>query len=410
MRYLLILVLASSPLTAKDSCSICHATLQGDLEQPVEAFRVSIHQQKRLSCPDCHGGDPNSDDPTVAMSTARGFIGTPPRIKIPELCARCHSDPNLMRKYNPKERVDQYAEYLTSAHGQRLRAGDTAVATCIDCHSVHDIRPVRDPLAPVYPLRVPETCAHCHANPGHMAKYSVATNQYEEYLKSVHWEEISKRGDVSAPTCATCHGNHGAKPPEVSSVAAVCGTCHTLEEQRFEKSPHQAAFAALNVGTCVVCHSNHAVLRTSDQMLSGGNAVCAQCHSVDSAGGKAAVEMAEMIGNLQDRLKQADEILARAQSDGMEVSEAIARQTEARQNLIKARFEIHTFDVTAVAVPLKAGLVIAAASYRAGEDALHESRVRSLGLAISLLGIGITILGLWLAIRWLAERRTAGLN
>jgi hypothetical protein len=402
-----MLLLAAIPLRAMDSCLTCHSGLQGDLQQPAAAFVSSVHSQEGFTCADCHGGDPNSDDPTVAMSAAHGFIGAPPRTAIPKLCARCHSDPNFMRKYNPRERVDQYSEYLTSVHGQRLRTGDTAVATCIDCHSVHDIRPARDPLSPVYPLRVPGTCAHCHADAAHMAKYSIPTNQYTEYLKSAHWEELSKGGDLAAPTCTTCHGNHGAKPPEVSSVAAVCGTCHALEQQRFEKSPHQAAFTAMNLGTCVVCHSNHAVLRTSDQMLSGGDAVCGQCHTADSAGGKAAMEMAGLIRNLQDRLKQADEILARAQSDGMEVSEAIAHQTEARQNLVKARSEIHAFDVDAIAVPVKTGLAMAATDYRAGVDALHESEVRREGLAISLVGVGITVLGLWLAIRRLGGGRPA---
>lgn len=407
MRWALILVLAAAPLAAKDSCLACHSGLQGPLQQPATAFASSVHFQQSFTCADCHGGDPNSDDPSVAMSTAHGFIGIPPRTAIPKLCARCHGDPNFMRKYNPQERVDQYTEYLTSVHGQHLRAGDTAVATCIDCHSVHDIRPVRDPLAPVYPLRLPGTCAHCHADPAHMAKYSIPTNQYAEYLKSVHWEELSKRADLSAPTCATCHGNHGAKPPDVSSVAAVCGTCHALEEQRFEKSPHQAAFAAMNLGTCVVCHSNHAVLRTSDQMLSGNNAVCAQCHTADSAGGKAAAEMAASIRNLQDQLRQADEILARAQNDGMEVSDAVARQAEARQNIVKARSEVHAFDVGAVTAPVKAGLAIAATDYRAGENALHERNVRREGLAVSLFGVGITVLGLWLAIRRLAGRTSS---
>jgi hypothetical protein len=398
MRYPLFLILVST-LAAKDSCFICHANLQGLLQQPAAAFSISVHFQQGLTCADCHGGDPNSDDPETAMNAAKAFIGTPARTAIPKLCARCHSDPNFMRKYNPRERVDQYSEYQTSVHGQRLKTGDTQVATCIDCHSVHDIRPVRDPMAPVYPLRVPQMCAHCHANAAQMARYSIPTNQYDDYLRSVHWQELSKRGDLSAPTCATCHGNHGVKPPDVSSVAVVCGTCHALEEQRFQRSPHQAAFAAMQVGTCVVCHSNHAIVQTSDQMLTGDTAVCSQCHSSDSAGGSAAAQMATMIGNLEDALKRADEILARAQSDGMEVSDAIARQTEARQTLVKARSEIHAFNVAAMAAPVKTGLAAAAADSRAGEDAMHERDVRREGLAVSLLGVGITVAGLVLAIR-----------
>ena len=232
-----------------------------------------------------------------------------------------------------------------------------------------------------------------------MAKYNIPTNQYAEYLKSVHWEEVSKRGDLSAPNCATCHGNHGAKPPAVSSVAAVCGTCHVFEDQLFQKSPHQAAFAAMGTGTCVVCHSNHAVLKTSDALLSGSNAVCTECHEADSAGGKTAAQMAGLIKQLQDRLERADAILARATSEGMEVSDAVSHQTEARQNLVKARSHVHAFAVSAVAEPVKEGLAAADQDYQAGLAALRERDVRRRGLAVSLFGIGLTILGLWLAIR-----------
>jgi hypothetical protein len=140
-------------------------------------------------------------------------------------------------------------------------------------------------------------------------------------------------------------------------------------------------------------------------MLAGDTAICGQCHSSDSGGGKAAAEMAAMIRNLEDSLKRADEILARAQSDGMEVSDAIARQTEARQTLIKARSEVHAFNVAAMAAPVKTGLAAAAANYRAGEDALHERNVRREGLAVSLLGIGITVAGLVLAIRQISRAR-----
>jgi hypothetical protein len=92
----------------------------------------------------------------------------------------------------------------------------------------------------------------------------------------------------------------------------------------------------------------------------------------------------------------------------MEVSDAIARQTEARQNVVKARSEVHAFDVAAVAAPVKAGVAIAAADYQAGEDALRERNVRREGLAVSLFGIGITVLGLWLAIRRIGARRAPG--
>ena len=75
------------------------------------------------------------------MSRKAGFKGKIDRRQIPQLCGSCHSNPNLMRQYDPSLRTDQLAEYHTSVHGKRLAAGDTKVAVCIDCHSVHDIRP-----------------------------------------------------------------------------------------------------------------------------------------------------------------------------------------------------------------------------------------------------------------------------
>ncbi|HVN03508.1 MAG TPA: cytochrome c3 family protein [Bryobacteraceae bacterium] len=406
MKYAVLLLLGGLPLPGKDSCFTCHSQLEGRFQAPAAVFQKSVHFQHGFSCSACHGGDSNSDDPEVAMSKAHGFIGVPPRTAIPKLCATCHSNPNVMRKYNPSERVDQYAEYLTSTHGQRLAKGDTAVATCVDCHSVHNISAVHDPTSPVYPLNLPKTCAHCHADAAHMAPYHIPTDQYANYVKSVHWQEISQRGDLSAPTCATCHGNHGAKPPSVNSVGSVCGTCHVFEDQLYQKSPHQPVFSAMDTGACVVCHSNHAILKTSDQMLGGKDAVCKQCHDADSAGGQAAAKMASLMSDLANRLAAADAVLAQAQNSGVEVSDATLRQRDAHQSLVKARADVHAFAIQAVSTQVQEGLAIANEDYRAGQSALKERDVRRAGLAVSLAAILVTIAGLWLMIGWFKQHRT----
>ena len=258
-------------------------------------------------------------------------------------------------------------------------------------------------MSPVFPLNLPKTCAHCHADAAYMAPYKIPTDQYANYLKSVHWEELSKRGDLSAPNCATCHGNHGAKPPSVNSVPAVCGTCHVFEEQLFNKSPHQPVL--LEVG-CVVCHSNHAIRPATDAMLAGPNAVCAQCHEPDSPGGKTAAQIAALLGKMHQQIEAAAAILSRAQASGMEVADAIAHQQEAQQALVQARQRVHAFAVAAVEEPVKTGLAVAAEDYRAGEAALHERNVRRLGLLVSLFMILLVIVGLWLTLRWIHSGRT----
>ncbi len=403
MRSAWLLAMAA-PLWAADSCVECHSALSGREQAPAIAFAQDVHRHRGFYCTDCHGGDRNAAEAEAAMSRARGFVGKIDRLAAPRLCARCHSDASLMHKYQPQPRVDQYAQYQTSVHGKRLAAGDRAAASCVDCHSVHDIRGVKDPRAPVHPLRLPETCARCHADAQRMSRYKLATDQWDDYRKSVHWEALAKRGDASAPSCASCHGNHGATPPQVSSVAAVCGTCHALMEDLYNASPHQPIFKDMGEAGCVTCHGNHAVLRPSTAWLTAPDGVCSRCHEAGSAGGKTAAEMAAEINRLGAALTRSQDILTQASRSGMEVSEALLRQREAQQTLVKARVAVHTFRVARVLEHAQEGLKLAADTRRAGENALKERDVRRLGLAISLVTILITIAGLWLTLRRLEKR------
>jgi predicted CXXCH cytochrome family protein len=368
---------------------------------PSTLIKNDVHIAHGLSCADCHGGDRTSDDPAIAMSKAKGFKGKPARAAIPKFCANCHSNPDFMRKFAPRERVDQYELYQTSIHGKRLAAGDTNVATCIDCHSVHDIRAVKDSLSPVYPLHVPETCSRCHSDAQKMASYKIPTNQFAEYRTSVHWEALTKKGDLSAPTCASCHGNHGAKPPEVESVAAVCGTCHVTFEELYDKSVHQPIFSGTGGGGgCIVCHSNHGIHQPSTAMLVGPNAVCSGCHDAGTAPAQTAAQMAAWIDGLDRALKQSETVLARAEEYGMEVSEAQLRLTDGRENLVKSRLALHAMKPGEMRKPIDAGMAIAKETLASGQAALREKDFRRWGLALSVLLIGIAIL----AIRFLLRR------
>jgi hypothetical protein len=390
---------------AKSTCLDCHSALEGDFQRPALLAKTDVHTANGLTCADCHGGDRTKEDPGEAMNPTKGFIGKPARTAIPKLCARCHSDPNFMQKFRPQQRVDQYELYQTSVHGKRLAAGDDTVATCIDCHSVHDIRQVKDALAPVHPLHIPETCGHCHADRQKMAKYGIPTRQFDDYRTSVHWDALKTRGDLSAPNCASCHGNHGAKPPQVESVAAVCGNCHVPFEQLYQKSVHQPIFsAASGGGGCIVCHSNHAIHQPSTAMLQGPTAVCSQCHDAGTPGGKAAAQMAKWLDGLDAGLKHSESMLASADKYGMEVSEAQVRLGDGRENLVKARLALHSFQLAEMKKQVDAGMAIANETLLAGQAALHEKDVRRMGLAVSVALIAITILAIWFLIRRIEGR------
>jgi cytochrome c553 len=99
-----------------------------------------------------------------------------------------------------------------------------------------------DPRSTVNPVNVANTCARCHADASYMKEYSILTDQFAKYSTSVHHQALTVRGDLSAPTCTTCHGNHGAAPPGVDRVENVCSNCHTFQAQMYEKSSHKEAF------------------------------------------------------------------------------------------------------------------------------------------------------------------------
>jgi hypothetical protein len=399
-----LLMAASAWAQAPNTCLDCHSALEPPQQVTAEHFAADIHAQKGLTCASCHGGDPTKDD-DQAMSKAAGFRGHIKRSQIPELCASCHSDATYMHKFNPSLRTDQLAQYKTSVHGQRLAKGDEQVAVCTDCHSVHGIRPASDSRSSVHPLNVAATCSRCHSDAQRMKPYNIPTDQFAGYSASVHHEAQVVRGDLSAPTCTTCHGNHGAAPPGVASVENVCSNCHAFQAQLFDTSPHKEAFAAAKMPGCVTCHSNHRIHHPTDAMLgTGPQSVCTNCHAEGDAGFKVAATTQEKLTGLEAAIEGADQVLDRAERSGMDVSQAKLSQTQARDALTKARVSIHSVTVERIMQDVQAGAKLAAQNLAAGNQALADRDFRRLGLGVALIVILLTIVGLWLYIRELEGR------
>jgi hypothetical protein len=402
LAVLLVLCASRGYGQTKNSCLDCHSTLPDPIGVSQEKFSQDIHSQKGLTCVSCHGGDPTSDDADQAMSRKAGWKGKLDRKQIPQLCGSCHSDPAYMRRFDPSLRTDQFSQYHTSVHGKRLAASDTKVAVCSDCHSVHDIRAPKDPRSTVNPVNIATTCSRCHADANYMSGYKIPTNQFAQYSNSVHHNALVVRGDLSAPTCTTCHGNHGATPPGVASVANVCSTCHVFQAQLFDSSPHKEAFASAGLPGCVTCHSNHGIAHPTDDFIgTGDKAVCIQCHTEGDAGYAAAARIKKQLVQLATAIGNADQILGMAERSGMEVSQAKLDLTQAKDALTKARVTIHSFNVGRVEADIKPGLAAAAKDYEAGRKALAERNYRRIGLAMSLIAIGLVLLGLRLYIKQL---------
>jgi len=387
---------------AVNSCLDCHSALPGNLEVAPEKFSQDIHSQKGLTCTSCHGGDASNYDPDQAMSRKAGWKGKIDRKQVPQLCGFCHSNPVYMRSFNPSLRTDQLDQYHTSMHGKRLAAGDAKVAVCTDCHSVHDLRPPSDPRSTVNPVNVAKTCSRCHSDPAYMKQYGIPTDQFANYSTSVHHEAMVVRGDLSAPTCTTCHGNHGALPPGVDKVQNVCANCHAFQAQMYGKSTHSKAFQERSLPGCVVCHSNHGIHMPSDAMLgTGPNGVCMKCHVPGDHCDRARESIQTNLAQLDSAIREADAALRLAESSGMEVSEARLGQDQARDSLTKARVTIHSFQTALVNEDIQAGMKVANANLKAGRDAMVERDHRRIGLGICLIAIAMMLVGLWLYIRQL---------
>jgi len=399
----------AQPQIAKSSCVECHSAFPEPTGVTEAQWAADIHAQKGLTCASCHGGDPSEPSPEGAMSKKAGFRGKPKRNEIPAMCAKCHADGAYMRQYNPSLRTDQFAQYQTSVHGKRLAHGDTKVAVCIDCHSVHGIRPSREPRSTVNPLNVANTCSRCHSDAAYMKDYKIKTDQFAGYSASVHHEAMVVRGDLSAPTCTTCHGNHGAAPPGVASVENVCSTCHVFQAQLFDISPHKAAFAAMGTGSCITCHSNHRIVHPTDAMVGTGNeAVCTNCHATADPGFVAAGQIHDDLSKLDESLKRSDEVLDKAERSGMEVSQARIDEAQGRDSLIKARVTVHSFQPGKVEQDTQAGMKIADKTYKAGLQALAERDYRRKGLGLTLITIVAVLIGLWMYIRQIESRNQSG--
>jgi hypothetical protein len=344
---------------ATTSCIACHgnrALVGEDGTRVVARFATGVHAAVGLSCHDCHGGNPDpalAGDMAAAMDPGFGphpFVGAPSRAGIPAFCGGCHSEPAFMKRYKPDARVDQEREYWTSRHGELLRQGDLRVATCVDCHGTHGILAPTDAESRVHPKNVATTCAGCHADAAHMAGYALPDgrplpiDQYARWRQSVHASALLEREDLSAPTCNDCHGNHGATPPGVESVAFVCGQCHGREADLFRASPKRAGFEThrallsaagadgcrachspseppgqlgpeASLTECVACHGSHGVVRPTVAMLAPLPATpCQFCHAYPESSASA---VASPEGERRRFEQVRDGLLAMADAQGL---------------------------------------------------------------------------------------------
>lgn len=400
---LVLPTIISHPTSApnQNSCAACHANLGGASAAAVQDWNNSIHAQRNVTCADCHGGDPAAADKQAAHSATANFVGKPKTVDIPALCAGCHARVDLMRQFDLP--TDQWAKYQQSVHGKELAKGDTNVATCFTCHDGHATKQVTDPSARVYPLNVPALCGGCHSNVELMRPYNIPTNQYELYVNSVHGTALLQKQDLRAPSCATCHGTHGAAPPGFDEVANVCGSCHTATQDYYLKSVHASNVPGMP--KCVTCHGRYDVQTPSDAMFHGdGTRQCGSCHTPNSKQSEAVQAIADNIEASAQAVDTAAKSIQEASAYALIVAPEEAKLSEAKTNLITARAAQHTLSLDTIkertdAATQKANEVTADAQ-KAIADSFFRRQIMVIGLAI----MAMAIFALWLVRRALYKQ------
>jgi predicted CXXCH cytochrome family protein len=361
-------------LLMRDNCALCHtdpasqdpetlfssdpSSLGSPLHLNLEEFISDVHFRRGLSCSGCHGGDPSDED--MADEIYDRWPEAPERHEdrtwIPAFCARCHADPVAMRRFDPSLPTDQYAKYKDSMHGRKLLdGGDSKAAQCVSCHGAHGIRGPSSPRSSVHPQRIPYTCGRCHGDAEYMEGYMgsdgerLPTDQLEEFESSVHGRALLDRSDLGAPACNDCHGNHAAMPPEVSSVAQVCRTCHAGNGELFDGSKHKDAFERHKWPECEVCHGNHAIAETEDSMLSeASDPLCYECHREYAEDNPDCTRTAKYfytsITTVAGETESLGELVHGLAEKGLDVDPLAETVGELEDILRRSRSGIHAFD------------------------------------------------------------------
>ncbi len=298
LLFMLSLVCLVARAQTNNDCMECHGdptltmeTLTGSksLTVTTDSLKRSVHAG--LDCIDCHGDLKGVDFPherprhvncgechEAAMKTfmagffnklnAMGFRG------VPE-CSDCHGTHNITDHADSRKVCGichraELAAFDKSVHARTGKASK-AEMSCTSCHDPH-FKSKRDSMTVAqwheYNIR---GCMECHKNESH------------NYIASQHYHKL-KGGNLDAPNCVTCHGEHGVLSPEdpashtsVERLDALCATCH----KGYEESLHRKDSVDARLMTCVACHTGH---QTQMVHAVGGifreelPATCNRCH------------------------------------------------------------------------------------------------------------------------------------
>ncbi len=168
-------------------CVRCHLSAAGDYAESVHGAPVLSGAGDGATCNDCHSAN-GSGHSTTRVSDLPAARMT---LSVAENCGRCHSD--------------ALASYRNTAHGELVQFADNGRgATCTDCHGIHAVRAVDDPMGPLAPARLALVCQGCHR--GADAQFAGRWLGHEASTSPSGFADYAHRGVVTLMVVGVCFG------------------------------------------------------------------------------------------------------------------------------------------------------------------------------------------------------------
>ncbi len=206
-------------LQYSQTCEQCHSEKSTETKGSVHGLAHAAGNTNAATCSDCH--NPHEQKPVAELT----------KVDIANTCAQCH---NAI-----------FETYKTSIHGSALIGeGNTDVATCTDCHGVHDIQSAS---SVEFRNFTPQLCSKCHTDPAVMDKYGLSTEVLNTYVADFHgttvtlFQSTSPDHPTNKAVCTDCHGVHDIRKVDdpqygiamKENLLVKCQNCHPSINQNF---------------------------------------------------------------------------------------------------------------------------------------------------------------------------------
>jgi len=180
-----------SKATIAEDCGTCHSIQKDHFDKSAHGAALKANVKNSPSCLECHS--------VLYPSSSKSQNQAEKKLQQEKMCMSCHG-----KKESTQDVASEFIHaYEQSVHANALKNGNGKAATCVDCHSSHDMQKGSNPDSKVNKKNIPSTCAQCHAE------------EVKTYSTSIHGTAFAK-GNTQSPVCTDCHGEHkllGSKDP-----------------------------------------------------------------------------------------------------------------------------------------------------------------------------------------------------